>query len=142
MVYFCGFKCFHNCNCCYYKCNNECDYRYFEELKYSLKYIFYIQYKFNCLYCWLLSPVCFLILPFDLISCPCRCCYEQCYKECSCTKINSINTINDINDINHLNKINKTQKTDLSNLPPHYDEHYHHRNIINTVIERQPPVYN
>jgi hypothetical protein len=163
MVTFFGWTCFDNCVCCNYNCHNECNYHFFEECELSVKYISDIEDACDC---WLvLLPYCVFPLILDLISCPCRCCYKECYKKCKCTKINRINTNGIVNGngmgngqpgtaqsattiTQQPNKNNKNNKknmnTDFLNLPPHYEEHYRDQTItiVNEHLDNSTlPVY-
>ena len=153
MVTFYGWTCFDNCDCCNYHCNNECNYHFFEECELSVKYISDIEDACDC---WLvLLPYCVFPLILDLISCPCRCCYKECYKKCKCTKINRINANGNVQNqqlrseqttiINQPTiKINNNMNTDFLNLPPHYEEHYRDQTItiVNPQLDNSTlPVY-
>ncbi len=146
MVIIAGCQCCNSCQCGNYKCNNECNYHFFNEFELTFKYLFYVDNHTEYICCCLLTPLCLLIIPFDIISCPCRCCYQECYKKCSCNKI-KIDNVQNINiqntTITQQPKLNKIKKNDLLNLPPHYDEHY--RDITFTLNVRDcdnlPPLY-
>ena len=149
MVSFWGFTCYDDCYCCNYHCNNECNYHFFEECYFSFKYISNIEDSCDC-WCIIL-PCCVFPFVFDIISCPCRCCYQECYKKCSCTKINAVNAVNAVNVVNvqpgttiinqSTIKINNNIKNDLLKLPPHYNDHYRDSTIVINTNEVLPPLY-
>ena len=144
-----GFTCYDDCYCCNYHCSNKCNYHFFDECYFTFKYISYIEDCCEC--CGIILPLCVLPLLFDIISCPCRCCYQECYQKCTCTKINSINTVNTVNALNVQSgttiitqptiKINNKIKNDLLKLPPHYNDHYSHTTIIINTPDILPPLY-
>jgi hypothetical protein len=149
MVTFGGFTCCDDCYCCNYHCSNKCNYHFFEECYFSFKYISYIEDW--CESCGLVLPLCVFPLLLDIISCPCRCCYQECYKKCFCTKMNAVNAQNNTEQETNQAattitqqpkiKVNNKVKKDLMNLPPHYDDHYNDSSHIINIPEVLPPLY-
>lgn len=125
MVRFCICECCENyINCCNYKCQNHFNYHHFDECKWTLKIFNSLcEYINECDFCNSINSLilCPFALTFDIISCPCRCCFE-CYGKCECEKI----------------KITPSQNVSIIiEQPPLYNEHYKHTPIIISL----PPTY-
>ncbi len=136
MVYLCGFQCCcddYTKYCCY-KCRNKFNYTHFDDLKWSLILCPYIcddDDNLSCIYiigATLAIPFAFT---FDIISCPCRCCYSFCNK-CDCEKVDT--------QAQELKKKNKNVSIIIADQPPLYNDHHKHQNVVDPVIAL-PPIY-
>ncbi len=135
MVYFCICECYDDYSkCCNYKCRNKFNCHNFDDLKWTINVCDYLMKDINECECksWIGCLIlCPFALTFDIISCPCRCCFSFC-NQCDCEKIVTQNQ--------ELKKKNKNVSIIITDQPPLYNEHYKHTNVVYPIISL-PPIY-